>query len=269
MGLPGSPNTTSLATRTVRSRRCLFCTSSPPVLAASSPVATTSFLRTPAPASEVCIVCTRPALREQSAGRRGAPSASAPTSVRMAIELSGSMLFAKTTPRTKRRSVFSGLVVMTSLMLQGAAASSGGGHVFADRASLLAARDAWCTDSAAAAETYGPIASWDVATVTDMSYLFCASPSWISHGCNTDCASFNSDIGDWDTGRVTTMQVSAWHASPLRLRQTYTCGVDRASQFLDPQLPERSTSPTLRRGSACSKTHRPSTSLSQASTPPP
>ena len=42
-------------------------------------------------------------------------------------------------------------------------------HVFAYRAALLAARDAYCADPATAAETYGPIATWDVSQITDMS----------------------------------------------------------------------------------------------------
>ena len=55
-----------------------------------------------------------------------------------------------------------------------------------------------------ACQEYGPIEDWDVSKVTDMSELFCAS------GCVTNndlgAASFDADLGKWDTGRVTTME---------------------------------------------------------------
>ena len=53
-----------------------------------------------------------------------------------------------------------------ALLLDGVASVAGGYH-FADRASLLVARDAWCADATAAAATYGPIGEWDVSEVTD------------------------------------------------------------------------------------------------------
>ena len=51
----------------------------------------------------------------------------------------------------------------------------GGQTVFADRAALLVARDAWCADPTAAAVTYGAIGTWDVSAVTDLSSLFCTT----------------------------------------------------------------------------------------------
>ena len=81
------------------------------------------------------------------------------------------------------------------------------GHSFADRAALLAARDAWCANSTAAAITYGHISTWDVSVVTDLSWMFCAHPAYVSSGCNTACANFNDDISGWDTSSVTTLFV--------------------------------------------------------------
>ena len=85
------------------------------------------------------------------------------------------------------------------------------GHVMADRAALLAARDEWLANSTAAAATYGAIGTWDVSRVEDFSFLFCAtSGSWAtSRGCNPACASFNDDISGWDVSGATTMNVRA------------------------------------------------------------
>ena len=81
-------------------------------------------------------------------------------------------------------------------------------HVFADRAALLVARNAWCADKRAAAATYGDIDTWDISRVTDLSYLF-NSPR--GHACRT----FNDKIGGWDTSRVTTFEVRLHaHRSP-------------------------------------------------------
>ena len=63
------------------------------------------------------------------------------------------------------------------LLLLGEGKGGGGGvglvaaqHVFADRAALLTARDAWCANSTAAAATYGPINTWDVSAVTSSGF---------------------------------------------------------------------------------------------------
>jgi len=59
--------------------------------------------------------------------------------------------------------------------------------------------------SGPAAVTYGEIGTWDVSAVTDLSYVFCAASWHTSRGCNTACSTFNSDIDNWDTSRVTTL----------------------------------------------------------------
>ena len=47
-----------------------------------------------------------------------------------------------------------------------------------------------------ATTTYGPIETWDVSDVTDISHLF------------REKNTFNSDISDWDVAKVTTMERS-------------------------------------------------------------
>ena len=74
--------------------------------------------------------------------------------------------------------------------------------VFADRASLLLARNAWCDDRSAASETYGPIGTWNVSQITDLSYIFCGEGGG---DCHTTCTTFDDDVGSWDTAAVTTL----------------------------------------------------------------
>ena len=94
------------------------------------------------------------------------------------------------------------------------------GYSFANRSELLAARNAWCADQAAAIATYGAIGMWNVSALTDLSYVFCATSSSCcmdsgcltrvsceSFGCNPACVDFNEPIGSWDTSRVTTLRV--------------------------------------------------------------
>ena len=92
-----------------------------------------------------------------------------------------------------------------------------------DNDSIKTAVALWLSDSAAAEAAYGHISTWDTSGVTDMSYLFCATRSFIL--CNTAAASFNEDISAWDTSGVTSMykmfswglafdqDISAWDTS--------------------------------------------------------
>jgi len=83
---------------------------------------------------------------------------------------------------------------------------------FANRSALLTARDAWCADPVGAALVYGPIASWDVTAVLDLSRVFCATAN--TTGCNADCVNFDEDISAWSVTQVTSF-ASAFDGSSL------------------------------------------------------
>ena len=87
-----------------------------------------------------------------------------------------------------------------------------------DAATLQAAITAWCSDSATAEATYGPIEGWDVSRVTSISTM--------SMNCMT-ISTFNADLSMWDVGSVTDMSymlgygdsfngdLSAWDVSSV------------------------------------------------------
>lgn len=76
-------------------------------------------------------------------------------------------------------------------------------NVFHDRAALLMARSAWCSDKTAALSMYGPIGSWNVAAVHDLSYIFCAD--MYIPDCDPSCDSFNDNLSGWTTTNAKTM----------------------------------------------------------------
>ena len=66
-------------------------------------------------------------------------------------------------------------------------------YPFTDKSSLRTAAQEYNVNAAAATNKYGPIASWDVSAVEDMSNLF------------DDLQHVNADISSWDTSSVTDM----------------------------------------------------------------
>ena len=70
---------------------------------------------------------------------------------------------------------------------------------------------AWCFNSSTANTTYGPISSWDVSTVRNMSKLFVGdntSPHYVP-----GAEFFNDDISGWQTSSVEDMSYMFYHAS--------------------------------------------------------
>ena len=66
-----------------------------------------------------------------------------------------------------------------------------------DDANIGTAALAWLTDPVTAATTYGPIADWNTAAVTNMANLFYPS--------DTARPTFNADISKWNVGSVSNM----------------------------------------------------------------
>ena len=83
---------------------------------------------------------------------------------------------------------------------------------------IQAAVDLWVSDNATALSTYGPINTWDVSMVTDMSDLFKDKSTFngdiatwnVSNVANMSqmfryAGAFNSDLSSWDVSNVTSM----------------------------------------------------------------
>jgi len=68
-----------------------------------------------------------------------------------------------------------------------------GVYVFSTKSELQTAVNLWISDNATALITYGPINTWNVSAITDMSQLF------------INKFTFNSDISNWDVSNVTNM----------------------------------------------------------------
>ena len=103
--------------------------------------------------------------------------------------------------------------------------------VFATRANLYLARDAWCANPTSAAATYGDVNTWRFPTVTDLQSMW--SPNTDGPDGNANCRYFNSDISGWQTGHVTNMKnmfdgsdafnqdISGWDVSSVSQPVTY------------------------------------------------
>ena len=99
--------------------------------------------------------------------------------------------------------------VPTTLEVSSATCS---GYVMTD-SNIYSARDAWLEDPKEAEERFGHISDWCTGEVTDMSYLFCSIETSVTPRCSAAAASFNDDIGMWNTSGVTTMRNMFWIAS--------------------------------------------------------
>ena len=112
----------------------------------------------------------------------------------------------------------------------------GGGlqtNVFTSKADLRTAVGKYNANPACAIATYGPIDTWDVSSITDMSGLF------------KDLGNFNADISSWSTSGVTNMEEMFEVRSPRALRSQFPVGHSSshaacaATAPLPPRLPAR------------------------------
>ena len=84
--------------------------------------------------------------------------------------------------------------------------------VFATKSELKTAAQEYNADPASAEGTYGPIDTWEVSSITDMSGLFSGSED------------FNADISSWSTSGVTSMEEMFEVSSSLALRLQFPVG---------------------------------------------
>ena len=80
-----------------------------------------------------------------------------------------------------------------------------------DDTTIRTAVAAWFDDRRGAEATYGHISTWETGGVTDMSFLLCGYQHTMY--CNTAAASFNEDMGAWNTSGVKNMSNMFSHAS--------------------------------------------------------
>ena len=94
-------------------------------------------------------------------------------------------------------------------------------YKFTSKDDLKTKLQAFYDDAASTEATYGPVATWDVSGVSDMSYLFSVNNAFEMDDIRWITNDFNEDISGWDTSAVTNMdgmfQVCAagFHKEPL------------------------------------------------------
>ena len=81
---------------------------------------------------------------------------------------------------------------------------------FPDKSSLQRALSEWCTNATEAQATYGPVSTWDVSRVTEMTRLTSSYVDTGPYGEMRNCpcrSTFDEDVNAWDVSRVTDMRV--------------------------------------------------------------
>ena len=69
---------------------------------------------------------------------------------------------------------------------------------FSDKANLVTALHAWCSNPASAEAVHGPISAWNTSRATSMRFTFY---------CVTTACSFNRDVSKWNVGKVTDLSL--------------------------------------------------------------
>jgi len=78
-------------------------------------------------------------------------------------------------------------------------------YKFTSKDDLKTKLQAFYDDAASTEATYGPVATWDVSGVSDMSYLFSVNHAFEMDDIRWITNDFNEDISGWDTSAVTNM----------------------------------------------------------------
>lgn len=78
---------------------------------------------------------------------------------------------------------------------------------FTSKTTLIRVLDEFVDNKTETEATYGPISTWDVSQLTDLSYAFCGcGNSWCPKGCREKGFHFNGNVSSWDVSRVTNIE---------------------------------------------------------------